>query len=366
MPLWQHVMVGTRLLDLWVDDQGAGGPADGRAVNPELLRVARDEERFGRVGDRRPARGRRRTPAQRAHPGPARRRRAARPGGSAAGDRLHLQPRRLRRRRAAVPAGRAAADRAGRARARSARYVEERCADLPDEDLDVLGYHEWLDGLSRGIAAHHAGHAADLQGGRRGAVPARPGQGGVRHRDARARHQHAGAQRGAGEADEVERRDARRGHAGGVHPADRSGRAGAASTSRGTPSCCGSRAWTRARSAASPRPARTRCGPRSGRRTTWRSTSSARSGRHTAREILESSFAQYQADRAVVGLARQVRRNEEALAGYREAMTCHLGDFEEYAGAAPRADRPRGRAVPPRRGPAQGGRGGVAGVAAGR
>ena len=54
-------------------------------------------------------------------------------------------------------------------------------------------------------------------------------------------------------------------------------------------------------------------------------------GRHTAREILESSFAQYQADRAVVGLSRQVRRNEEALAGYREAMTCHLGDFEEYA-----------------------------------
>src|SRR5699024_10087631 len=42
-------------------------------------------------------------------------------------------------------------------------------------------------------------------------------------------------------------------------------------------------------------------------------------------------FAQFQADRAVVGLARQARRNEEALAGYAEAMTCHLGDFREYA-----------------------------------
>ena len=42
-------------------------------------------------------------------------------------------------------------------------------------------------------------------------------------------------------------------------------------------------------------------------------------------------FAQFQADRAVVGLARQIRRNEEALDGYREAMTCHLGDFAEYA-----------------------------------
>jgi ATP-dependent RNA helicase HelY len=54
-------------------------------------------------------------------------------------------------------------------------------------------------------------------------------------------------------------------------------------------------------------------------------------GRDAARSLLESSFAQFQADRAVVGLARQIQRNEEALAGYAEAMTCHLGDFSEYA-----------------------------------
>jgi ATP-dependent RNA helicase HelY len=47
--------------------------------------------------------------------------------------------------------------------------------------------------------------------------------------------------------------------------------------------------------------------------------------------MLESSFAQFQADRAVVGLARQIKRNAEALDGYRDAMTCHLGDFPEYA-----------------------------------
>ena len=54
-------------------------------------------------------------------------------------------------------------------------------------------------------------------------------------------------------------------------------------------------------------------------------------GRARAREILESSFAQFQADRAVVGLARQVREQEESLAGYEKAMTCDRGDFTEYS-----------------------------------
>ena len=36
-------------------------------------------------------------------------------------------------------------------------FVEQRTADIPDEDLAVLGYGEWLTGLQRGIAAHHAG-----------------------------------------------------------------------------------------------------------------------------------------------------------------------------------------------------------------
>jgi ATP-dependent RNA helicase HelY len=54
-------------------------------------------------------------------------------------------------------------------------------------------------------------------------------------------------------------------------------------------------------------------------------------GRATARELLESSFAQFQADKAVVGLARQLRKAENALEGYAEAATCHLGDFMEYS-----------------------------------
>ena len=57
----------------------------------------------------------------------------------------------------------------------------------------------------------------------------------------------------------------------------------------------------------------------------------AQVGREVAREILETSFAQFQADRAVVGIATTVRRNEEGMEGYAEAMHCHLGDFREYA-----------------------------------
>ncbi len=43
------------------------------------------------------------------------------------------------------------------ARAKVRDLVEERTASIPAEDLHVLGYYEWLEGLERGIAAHHAG-----------------------------------------------------------------------------------------------------------------------------------------------------------------------------------------------------------------
>src|SRR5262249_35105110 len=56
-----------------------------------------------------------------------------------------------------------------------------------------------------------------------------------------------------------------------------------------------------------------------------------RVGVAAGRALLERSFAQFQADRSVVGLARRIDRNVEGLAGYAEAMACHLGDFAEYA-----------------------------------
>lgn len=54
-------------------------------------------------------------------------------------------------------------------------------------------------------------------------------------------------------------------------------------------------------------------------------------GFNRARELLERSFAQFQADRASAGLAERVREQEESLAGYQQAMTCDRGDFREYS-----------------------------------
>ena len=54
-------------------------------------------------------------------------------------------------------------------------------------------------------------------------------------------------------------------------------------------------------------------------------------GARRARELLESSFAQFQADRSVVGLARQVQRNAETMRGVRRPRwRCDRGDFAEY------------------------------------
>ncbi|MGH8827063.1 MAG: helicase-related protein, partial [Jiangellaceae bacterium] len=208
--------------------------------------------------------------------------------------------------------------------------VEERCADLPAEDLAVLGYHEWLDGLQRGVAAHHAGLLPTFKEVVeelfvRGLVRAvfatetlalginMPARSVVLERLVKWNGEsHADVT--PGEYTQLTGRAGRRGIDVEGHAVvlwqpgfDADGVGGLAST----------RTY----------PLRSSFGP---------SYNMAVNlvdgvGRVSAREILESSFAQFQADRGVVGLARQIHRSEEALAGYREAMTCHLGDFEEYA-----------------------------------
>ena len=57
----------------------------------------------------------------------------------------------------------------------------------------------------------------------------------------------------------------------------------------------------------------------------------AQMGRAAARDLLESSFAQFQADRGVAGLIKQIKRHEATLAEYEQQMRCESGDFGEYA-----------------------------------
>ncbi len=54
-------------------------------------------------------------------------------------------------------------------------------------------------------------------------------------------------------------------------------------------------------------------------------------GSDKARSSLESSLAQFQADKAVVGLAKQIRKSEKIRDDLFKESTCHLGDFVDYA-----------------------------------
>jgi ATP-dependent RNA helicase HelY len=60
--------------------------------------------------------------------------------------------------------------------------------------------------------------------------------------------------------------------------------------------------------------------------------------REQAHHLLNSSFAQFLADRGVVALERQLERDTSYLNGYREQMRCDLGDFAEYWALRERAD----------------------------
>src|SRR5690349_21164725 len=148
VPLWQHMLVGRRMFDLF-HDQGA---AEHHEVHPELLRYTRDQQRrLDWVDDRR---------------GRSSRGRAV-PSRFEIVDRLD--------REGLLPAIHFIFSRAGCSaavqqclaagirlngpdeRVEVRALVEERTRDIPAEDLQVLGYWEFLDGLERGLAAHHAG-----------------------------------------------------------------------------------------------------------------------------------------------------------------------------------------------------------------
>jgi ATP-dependent RNA helicase HelY len=340
VPLYQHVIVGRRMYDLFADE-GSTDPADLEAahrepqVNPELVRVARDDWARGRMKDRRPARGNKRP-----NKGPGNTRAAWTPSRSDVVEQLD--------RAGLLPAivfifSRVGCDAAVQQclnanlrltspeeRDEIVAFVEERCANIPDEDLQALGYHEFLDGLSRGIASHHAGMLPSfkecveelfLRGLCRVVfatetlalginMPARSvvieklsKWNGETHADIT-----------PGEYTQLTGRAGRRG-------IDVEGHGVVLWQQGFDPKAVAGLASTR----------------------TYPLKSSFRPsynmavnlvhqfGRERARELLESSFAQFQADKAVVGLARQLRKSEDALSGYADAAACHLGDFMEYA-----------------------------------
>lgn len=175
VPLYQHVMAGRKLYDLFAEqDVSKGGVV---AVNPELTQLAKDESRSQRDDARRP-RGRSGSGKRVSTFG------SGDFGGAAHRDhreRSHLVPRRamvIERLQQAnlLPAiffifSRAGCDTAvrhivqdGVARLTDPREREAiegiltRCREqLSDADLDALEYRQFAHALMHGVAAHHAG-----------------------------------------------------------------------------------------------------------------------------------------------------------------------------------------------------------------
>ncbi|SDL24252.1 ATP-dependent RNA helicase HelY [Arthrobacter sp. ov407] len=389
VPLWQHVMVGRKIVDLFAGNTtfdeialpggataseaaagetaaghaaastevaGKAAPADGSAadvtaelpgragfeVNPELLSMARAESqmnfrgRFGHGGRNQ----RRNQRSQRDEPQSAQRspvRKASRPQVIASLDRQDLLPAiTFIFSRAGCDAAVAQCVAAGlwltteREQQIIAQRVDEAAQDIPSDDLDVLGFWSWRDGLLRGLAAHHAGMLPTFKevveklfvNGLVKAVfatetlalgvnmPARCVV--LEKLDKFNGEAHVNIT--AGEYTQLTGRAGRRG-------IDVEGHAVVLWQPGTDPAAVAGLASRRTYPL------------NSSFRPTYNMSINllAQFGRSRAREILESSFAQFQADRSVVGLARQVRSREESIAGFGKAMTCHLGDFTEYA-----------------------------------
>jgi ATP-dependent RNA helicase HelY len=324
VPLWQHVMHRRQLLNLFADDSGS---PSGTRVNPELRTLSRQNRHPPRRGRRRPPPGQRvrRTSTD------------SRPQTIITLEREDLLPAiTFVFSRAGCDAAVQQCVRAGlwlttQAERRTIRQiVDSRCADIPEEDLGVLGFEEWAHALQRGLAAHHAGLLPTFKEVveevfSRGLVKAvfatetlalginMPARSVVLEKLVKWNGQ-THAEITPGEYTQLTGRAGRRGidvegHAVVLWRPDLDPDAVAGLASKRTYPL------------------------RSSFRPTYNMAANlvGQVGRLRARDILQTSFAQFQADRAVVGLATQARQQEEALIGYAEAMRCDRGDFSVYA-----------------------------------
>jgi ATP-dependent RNA helicase HelY len=337
VPLWQHVLGPDGLMDLYAVDVDPTEPGADPPINPDLLIALRRSARSGPQAwrdHRRGKAGTRDRMAERARP----RRGVPRAAVVDVLDRNALLPAIFFVfSRAGCDAAVSQCLRSGlrlttpAEQSRIRAVVEERSALIPAADLGVLGFWEWSQGLERGIAAHHAGLlpvfketveelfslglvkavfatetlALGINMPARSVVmDALTKWDGSAHQDLT-----------PGEYTQLTGRAGRRG-------IDVEGHAVVVEHGSLDPVALAGLASKRTYPL------------RSSFRPTYNMAVNlvAQVGRDRAREVLEQSFAQFQADRAVVGLARQAKAHAEALEGYAAAMTCHLGDFAEYAG----------------------------------
>ena len=321
VPLWQHMLIGNQLFDLFDD-------AAQTVLDPQLLRHVSDRLRRMDPGSRGRVRG----------PRPVR------------GWRPPSYPEVLARldREALLPAivfifSRAGCDAAVRScvgsgmwltgedeRAEIEAIVGARTADLASEDLAVLGYWDWLDGLRRGLAPHHAGLVPAFKetveelfsAGLVKAVFATetlalginmPARSVVLDR-LRKFNGDTHVDLTPGEYTQLTGRAGRRG-------IDLEGHGVVIWGPQVDPRQVAGLAATRTYPL------------RSSFRPSYNMAVNlvGQMGRTAARELLETSFAQFQADRSVVGLARQLQALETAAEREHDEARCDRGDIDEYA-----------------------------------
>ena len=316
IPLYQHVLIGNRLIDLFKEPG---------KINPELLALERESMRKVKM------------PRHRRERFDESENKLSRPEIIETLDRQGLLP------AITFIFSRAACDAAVKQCVFSGLRLtntEERKlivetasrlnANLAQEDLDILGYDEWLDALERGIAAHHAGLLPSFKETvedlfKRGLVKAvfatetlalginMPAKTVILEKLTKWNGE-AHVPITPGEYTQLTGRAGRRG-------IDIEGNAIVQWSPTIDSAMVAGLASTRTY------PLRSSFTP------TYNMAINLihRFGRERARGSLESSFAQFQADRAVVGLVRQIKKNEGAITELMSDVNCHLGDFSEYA-----------------------------------
>src|SRR5215218_6025146 len=358
VPLFQHVLVGPTLYDLFAElaPTAREMPGEGKIeVNPALIRIAREESRLVRDDARRPrgrsGRGRRTVSyGSGAYGGAAHR---SRYGGAGPQPRSFHVPSRpelveLLDQEALLPAivfifSRVGCDAAVRQLLGSrieltddgeqreiSLLLNRHVSGISDADLRALDYDQFAEALIRGVAAHHAGMLPAFKEGVeeafvRGLVKVvfatetlalginMPARSVVLERLVKYNGEtHADVT--PGEYTQLTGRAGRRGidvegHAVVLWQPGLDPRAVAGLASRRTYPL------------------------KSSFRPTYNMAVNlvAGVGKDRARTLLEQSFAQFQSDRSIVGIVRAAEKTTERIDAAWQAAACDRGDFEEYA-----------------------------------